>query len=112
MVDETDLSTTATVDSDQRGQKSDSAEVPVEWNPNYNVFKSVIEADENGDCIINSPGDIIQYRVVVKNEGNVDLNNISINDPLINLTGPTGDDIDPGVLNPGEVWVYIPGIIR
>jgi len=44
-VDETDLSTTAIVDSDQLGPKSDSAEVPVEWNPNYNVFKSVIEAD-------------------------------------------------------------------
>lgn len=43
---------------------------------------------------------------MVKNDGNVDLNNVSINDPLINLTGPTGDDIDPGVLNPGEVWVY------
>jgi len=100
------INSTATVRSDQLEPKSASAEVPVEWDPNYSIFKSVIGSDENGDCIINSPGDIIQYRVVVKNDGNVDLNNVSINDPLINLTGPTGDDIDPGVLNPGEVWVY------
>lgn len=60
MVEETDFSTTATVSSDQLELKSASAEVPVEWSPNYNVFKSVIEADENGDCIINSPGDVIQ----------------------------------------------------
>ena len=25
---------------------------------------------------------------------------------MINLSGPTGDNIDPGVLNPGETWIY------
>jgi len=75
-------------------------------NASYSIFKSVIAPDESGDCIINSPGDIIQYRIVVKNDGNVDLTGVSVNDPMVKLTEPTGDDIDPGVLNPGEVWVY------
>ncbi len=42
-------------------------------NASYSIFKSVIAPDESGDCIVNSPGDEIPYRIVVKNEGNVDL---------------------------------------
>ena len=75
-------------------------------NPHYSIFKSVIAPDEDGDCIVNSPGDEIPYRIVVKNDGNVDLTGVSVVDPMITLTGPTGDDIDPEVLNPGEVWAY------
>ena len=52
-------------------------------NESYSIFKSVIDPDESGDCIINSPGDEIPYRIVVKNEGNVDLTGISVNDPMI-----------------------------
>jgi len=36
----------------------------------------------------------------------VDLTGVSVDDPMITLTGPTGDDIDLEVLNPGETWVY------
>ena len=42
----------------------------------------------------------------MKNNGDVDLTGISVKDPMITLTGPTGDRINPGVLNPGETWVY------
>jgi PGF-pre-PGF domain-containing protein len=42
----------------------------------------------------------------VKNIGNVDLTGVSVNDTLITLTEPTGDNIEPGVLNPGETWKY------
>ncbi len=32
---------------------------------------------------------------------------MNVTDPLIvNLLGPTGDHNDPGVLNPGETWIY------
>ncbi len=40
------------------------------------------------------------------NDGNVDLTGVSVKDSLITLTGPAGDDVDPGVLNVGETWTY------
>ena len=95
-----------TFDSDQLGPKDDSIQVPVERNPHYSMSKSVISPDESGDCIVNSPGDDIPYRIVVTNDGNVDLTGVSVSDPMINLTGPTGDENDLDVLNPGETWVY------
>jgi methanogen extracellular protein (TIGR04279 family)/PGF-pre-PGF domain-containing protein/uncharacterized repeat protein (TIGR01451 family) len=72
----------------------------------YSVFKSVVAPDESGDCIVNSLGDQIPYRIVVNNDGNVDLTGVSVSDPMISLTGPSGDNNDPGVLNQGETWVY------
>jgi uncharacterized repeat protein (TIGR01451 family) len=71
------------------------------------IYKSIIGLDEAGDYIINQPGDIIRYQIAVKNNGDVDLQNVNVTDSLINnLTGPTGDIVDTGVLNPGETWVY------
>jgi PGF-pre-PGF domain-containing protein/uncharacterized repeat protein (TIGR01451 family) len=78
-------------------------------NASYSIFKSVISPDESGDCIVNSPGDEIPYRIVVKNEGDVSLTNVKVNDALISslpLSDPTGDDNNDGVLNPGEIWIY------
>jgi uncharacterized repeat protein (TIGR01451 family) len=103
----------ATVECDQLGPRSNNNNVPIsndvvvpiERNPHYSISKSVINPDASGDCIVNSPGDEIPYRIVVNNDGNVDLTGVSVNDPMISLTGPTGDDND-GVLNPGETWVY------
>src|SRR5674476_1037984 len=100
------IKNTATFNCDQLGPKSDSIEVPIERNPYYSIFKSVIGPDEDGDCIVNSPGDEVPYRIVIKNDGNVNLTGVSVDDPMITLTGPTGDDIDLEVLNPGETWVY------
>jgi uncharacterized repeat protein (TIGR01451 family) len=96
----------ATIDCDQLGPKNATVTVPIERNPNYSIFKSVISPDPTGDCIINRAGDEVPYQIVVKNEGNVDLTGISVNDPMISLPEPTGDDYDPGVLNPGETWTY------
>ena len=96
----------ATVECDQLDPKFDSDDVPVEQNFDYCFYKSVIEVDNGGDCIVDDAGDIIRYRIVVKNEGNVDLTGISVNDTLTSLSGPTGDDVDLGVLNPGEIWKF------
>ena len=100
------IKNTASINCDQLGPKNDTVQVPIERREGYSLFKSVIGPDENGDHIINSPGDEIPYRIVVKNEGNVDLTGVSVNDPMISLTGPTGDDDDQGVLNPREIWNY------
>ena len=95
-----------TVDCKELAQKSFIVQVPIERNPRLSIFKSVISPDEDGDCIVNSAGDKIPYRIIVKNEGNVDLTNITVDDTMITLTGPAGDDNDSEVLNPGEIWVY------
>jgi len=100
------IDNTATVVCDQLGPQNSSVQTPLKRVADYSIFKSVIAPDEDGDCIVNSAGDEVPYRIVVKNDGNVDLTGVSVSDPMIELTGPTGDDIDPGVLNLGEVWVY------
>ncbi len=62
-------------------------------NANYSIFKSVIDPDPTGDCIINKDGDKVPYRIVVKNEGEVNLTNVTVDDTLISpLPEPTGDD--------------------
>jgi uncharacterized repeat protein (TIGR01451 family)/PGF-CTERM protein len=96
----------ATVDCDQLGPKNSIVQVPIIRNPNYSIFKSVIGPDPTGDCIINSLGDEVPYQIVVKNEGNVDLTNVAVNDALVSLSDPTGDVNNDSVLNPGETWVY------
>jgi uncharacterized repeat protein (TIGR01451 family) len=83
-----------------------SARARVERDPSYIISKSEINPDPNGDCIINKDGDLVPYRIVVQNNGNVDLTNVTVEDPLISLIGPTGDDNDPGIMNPGETWIY------
>ena len=104
------IENTATVDCDQLDPKSDSAKVPVEEpvqeKPDYCIYKSIVGIDKAGDCIINEPGDIIEYKIVVENEGNVDLTGVTVSDPMITLASPAGDDSEPGVLNPGETWEY------
>jgi uncharacterized repeat protein (TIGR01451 family) len=96
----------ATVDCDQLGPKNSTVQVPIIRNPNYSIFKSVISPDPNGDCIVNSPGDEVPYQIVVQNEGNVDLTNVTVNDTLVSLPDPTGDVNNDNILNPGETWIY------
>ena len=111
------IENTATVDCDQLDPKSDSAKVPIkekdheededeEDYPAYCISKSIIGVDEEGDCIVNEAGDIIKYRIVVKNEGDVDLTDVSVHDDLIELEGPKGDEIEKGILNVGETWKF------
>jgi uncharacterized repeat protein (TIGR01451 family) len=74
---------------------------------NYSIFKSVIDPDPTGDCIINKDGDKVPYRIVVKNEGEVNLTNVTVNDTLISpLPDPTGDNNNDSMLNTGETWTY------
>jgi uncharacterized repeat protein (TIGR01451 family) len=56
------------------------------------IFKSVINPDPNGDCIVNSPGDEIPYRIVVKNEGKTNLTNVTVSDPMLSLPEKHDED--------------------
>ena len=100
------INNTATVSSNQLPDKSSTVSQPIAINAGLSIQKSVTKIDENGDYIINNPGDVIQYQVAVKNSGNIDLTGVSVIDPMITLTGPTGDNVDPGMLNPKETWIF------
>ena len=103
---EGDIDNTATVDCDQLDPKSHSAEVPL-GTPVYIIDKTVTDVAGKGPAAdVTAAGDIISYQVNVRNIGNLDLTNITVNDSLINLTGPTGDNSPTGILNVGETWTY------
>jgi PGF-pre-PGF domain-containing protein len=100
------ISNTATVSCNELPEKSSSVDTPIAKKTDLSIYKSVIGIDEAGDYMINEPGDVINYQVAVRNNGNVKLTGISVNDPMVKLTGPTGDHNKPGILDPGETWVY------
>ncbi|MEA1908882.1 MAG: internalin, partial [Euryarchaeota archaeon] len=56
----------------------DTAEViaNVAPNPQYSINKTITGADTAGDSIINNAGEIIDYEIVVTNDGNVDLTGV------------------------------------
>jgi uncharacterized repeat protein (TIGR01451 family) len=96
----------ATVSCDQLPDKSVKVDTPVEQNTDLSIYKSVTGIDENGDHMINNPGDVINYQVIVKNNGNMDLTGISVSDPMVDLTKVGVDQTDSGVLALGETWTY------
>ncbi len=100
------INNNATVTCDQLPEKSSSVNTPVDQNAELSIYKSVTGIDEAGDNIINEVGDVINYQVAVKNNGNINLTGVLVSDPMVNLTKRTGDHADSGVLNPGETWVY------
>ncbi|MFZ2499074.1 DUF11 domain-containing protein, partial [Methanosarcina sp.] len=91
------INNTATIDCDQLAPKSDSSEVPVYATPIYLIDKIVTDVAGNGPAgNITAAGQNISYRVNVSNAGNVDLTNVTLNDTLINLSGPSGDNSPTG----------------
>src|SRR5664279_3764519 len=70
-------------------------------SPSFSVDHVVIGIDEAGNHIIDTPGDVINYRITVNNTGDVDLHNVHISGSLIdNLLGSAE------VLKPGDTLVY------
>ncbi len=117
------INNTATVDCAELTAKSDSALVPIEQNPACSIKKYVLDIAGNGpQGNISSAGDVIQFRVNMTNNGNIDLTNISVRDSLLNLSGPFGDiglfglyqsslaqytSSGDGILSVGETWYYL-----
>ncbi|MGB9930140.1 MAG: DUF7507 domain-containing protein [Methanosarcina sp.] len=97
----------ATVKSDQLGERSHIAWVPVKGAAVYILDKTVINVAGRGpDAYADKAGDIIQYQVNVSNAGNIDLTNVTISDSLINLSGPDESKLPDGVLKVNETWTY------
>jgi uncharacterized repeat protein (TIGR01451 family) len=89
-------------------------------NPAYTVVKTISsQTTSNGASSSQvDGGDIITYSYVVKNTGNVSINNVVVTDPGVSFnggaanaltSGPTlasGDAVNAGILDVGETWTY------
>ncbi|MEO1745473.1 MAG: SdrD B-like domain-containing protein [Pseudomonadota bacterium] len=83
--------------------------------PILTVNKSGLLSDNDGTPGV-SPGDTVDYVIDVSNAGNVDITNVSAADVMAQDTTTlaydaplqvvSGDEVDPGTLNPGETWRY------
>ncbi|WP_339702882.1 hypothetical protein, partial [uncultured Marixanthomonas sp.] len=111
------VNNTATVDGTVTGSSasfnvndSDSVTVNLCQDAEISIVKS--STSESQDCLNLEVGNTIEYKFVVKNEGDVDISNVVITDPLFLAPNPVVtiqlvDDGDGnGVLNVGETWEY------
>jgi uncharacterized repeat protein (TIGR01451 family) len=59
-----------------------NVEIP---NPSLNVVKTVVGVDNDADApfTVDAAGDVISYRIVVTNTGNVALHGVAVSDPLL-----------------------------
>ncbi|MEM9273463.1 MAG: hypothetical protein AAGA80_10945, partial [Cyanobacteria bacterium P01_F01_bin.143] len=73
-------------------------------NPQIDIVKVT-----NGDDGLNIPlGDAINWTYTVTNTGDVDIENVVLNDDILGtITGPdSGDDNNDGILQTTETWIY------
>ena len=101
------INNTVTVDCDQLGAENYSFQTPIIQDPSYTVNIIVTDVNGNGPGEnITKEGDVISYQIEVINNGNIDLNNVTVTDPLVNLTGPIESNSNDTILNVGENWTY------
>ncbi len=69
--------------------------------------------NDTQNCNAIAPGETIDYTFTVTNLGNVDISSIVVTDalleapnPVVAISGPTGDTGNDGVLGLIEVWIY------
>lgn len=77
---------TATVTSDQVPSQTDTESAPLIRNVALAFDKAFVEVTGgNGNALADAAGDVLNYRFVVTNPGNVTLNNVRVQDPLTGL---------------------------
>ena len=104
-VDAGQIVNTATADSDQAGPVSDTVTVTITQNPSCSVNKEMTgydDADHTGHV---SVGDTLTYRIVVVNDGNVTLPDVTVDDALIPGAELDCTPAEPATLAPGEEMV-------
>ena len=98
-----DISNTATADSDQTGEDTDDAAIPVDQNPALNIAKEASVPGGTADAA----GEVINYTIAVSNTGNQTLTGVTVTDPFISDLVLVGDAASAdGELDVGETWHY------
>ncbi len=96
-----DIDNTATADSNETDESSDSATVPLVYAPAMTIDKAFVSVTGgNGNDVADAAGDALNYTVTVTNTGNVTLTGVTVVDPL------TGQNISDVTLAPGASQVY------
>lgn len=106
-IDNGQYQNTATASGDPAGgtlpDASDDETIPAIQNPSWDISKTATDALE-----YSSPGDVIDYQIVVTNTGNVSIDDIAILDPGASV-GPnysSGDSNSNNSMDVGEAWTY------
>ncbi|QIL41204.1 DUF11 domain-containing protein [Pedobacter sp. HDW13] len=96
---------TVTDNSGTAVDNDDPTVTPITQNGKVSLVKSVTSATPAGGYKL---GDVIAYRFVAKNEGNVTLDNITMTDNLAGVTPvyASGDANGNSKLDVGESWTY------
>jgi uncharacterized repeat protein (TIGR01451 family) len=101
------LQNVATADSNETGEDTDDASVPVDQRPSLNITKDASVPGGTAD----TAGELISYTITVANTGNTSLTGVTVTDPFADLSSIVrGADIvgnNDGVLNVGETWSYM-----
>ena len=74
----------------------------------FTLEKQGVFNDENGDGIA-QPGETISYTLTVKNDGDIGIYNLKVNDPMLGgeiTILPTGENNNNGILDTYEEWIY------
>jgi len=106
-VDAGQIDNTAFGDSDQTPTIETSLMEPVPQNPSIDVLKS----QTGGPNPVTAVGQVIDYTIVVENDGNVTQTDVQSTDVLPDgspglLSGPTESITSDGQLEVGETWTY------
>jgi uncharacterized repeat protein (TIGR01451 family)/pilin isopeptide linkage protein/uncharacterized repeat protein (TIGR02543 family) len=86
-----------------------TVEVPADQTPGMTVEKRLVSVNDDLSLTeFSQSGDVLAYKVVVKNTGNVTLLNVQVTDSLVTLTDAMRKEsktVD-GKLEVGETWTY------
>ncbi|MBU3719426.1 MAG: DUF11 domain-containing protein [Burkholderiaceae bacterium] len=110
------------ISTDEGASDDAVADSLLDYNPVPNIEKTydVLNSDrsDDPDDLIDIAGDIVQYSLSVRNDGNITLRDVVITDPLIadsldtnddgvvNVLDSTGGDDGNGLLDVGETWTF------